>query len=121
MSVRAVVAIGVVALIVSVAILLAQSAPRQAGTNSIVEAGQVAELRGDDTLCQPGETVPKDAAGLRVLVGTYGRAVPALSVTARGDDGRLLTAGRRPAGGREGHVVIPLRRVEETTPGARVC
>jgi hypothetical protein len=42
-------------------------------------------------------------------------------VTARGEDGRVLTEGRRPAGGPEGHVVIPLRRVEETTPGAEVC
>ena len=121
MSVRAVVAIGVVALIVGVAVVLAQSGPRQAGTNSIVEAGQVTVLRAGERHCQTGETVPKDGARLRILVGTFGRPVPALRVTARNRDGRLLTEGRRQAGGREGYVVVPLRRVGETTPGVEVC
>jgi hypothetical protein len=121
MSVRAVVAIGVVALIVGLAVLLGHSAPRQAGTNSIVEAGQVIELRGDDRHCQPGETAPRDAARLRLLVGTYGHPVPTLRVTVRGEAGHVLTEGTKPAGGREGHVVIPLRKVEKTTPGTEVC
>src|SRR5215212_419764 len=109
MSVRAVVAIGVVALVVCIAVVLAQAGTRQAGTNSILEIAQAAQLRPGERHCQPGETVPKDAAGLRLLVGTYGKPVPELRVAVRDPDGGLLTRGRLPARAHEGHVLIPLR------------
>jgi hypothetical protein len=122
MSVRAVVATGVAVLVVCVAVVLAQSDARQAGTNSIVEVGRVAELRSGERHCQPGETVPRDAARLRLLVGTFGQPVPEISVAARDGEGRVITRGRWPAGrGREGHIVIPLQRVERTAPGLEVC
>src|SRR5215211_7535052 len=121
MSVRAVVAIGVVAVFVCVGVVLGQAAPRQAGMNSILEIAQAAQLRPGERHCQRGETVPKDAARLRLLVGTYGKPVPELRVTVRDPDGRLVTRGRLPAGAREGHVVIPLHEVRQTTAGTEVC
>jgi len=121
MPVRAVVAIGVVALVACVAVVLAQSGARQAGTNSILEIAQAAQLRSGERHCQPGETVPKDASGLRLLVGTYGQPVPELRVTVRDPDGRLVTDGRLPTGAHEGRVLIPLREVRQTTTGTEVC
>ena len=121
MTVTRVVALGVAALVVALAVTLAGSAERQAGTNSVLETGQAAELTDGGENCQPGETIPADAGEVRLLVGTYGLPLPELTVTARLPDGTPVTSGRRPPGGREGYVDIPLRRVERTTAGAEVC
>jgi hypothetical protein len=121
MTVRIVVAIGVAALVAGLAATLAQSAPREAGSNNAMTGAQAVGLTPHKSYCQDGETIPKDAGRLQVIVGTFGRPVPALHVSVHGPDGRLVTAGRLPAGSREGPVAIPVRLVETTTPGARVC
>ncbi len=120
MSVRALVALGVAALLVALGVTLAQSAPRQAGTNSVTEVARAAELKRGGRVCQAGEIIPEDAGRLRLLVGTFGKPVPELRVTVTGPDGPL-TSGRLAAGAKEGHVEIPLRRVAQTTPGSEVC
>jgi hypothetical protein len=121
MTARRVVVLGVAALLVALAVLLAQSDARQAGSNSVVEAAEATEVPDSGVKCQAGETVPADATRLRLLVGTYGRPVPDITVTAQLADGTLVTNGRLPRGEREGHVEIPMRRVERTTTGAEVC
>jgi hypothetical protein len=121
MTVGRVVALGVAALLVALAVTLAGSDERQAGANSIREVFPVAELPDGGVHCQGGETIPKDAGTVRVLIGTFGRPAPEITVIVRGGDGTPVTRGRRPAGGREGHVDIPLRRVERTAAGAQVC
>jgi hypothetical protein len=121
MSVRAVLAAGFALLLAALIVTLSHAEPRQAGANHVPEIEEVAKRRGDWRHCQSGEVVPKDAASLRLLVGTYGRPTPELRVVARRQGGEVVTAGRLPADAGEGHVDIPVRRVEETEGNARVC
>jgi hypothetical protein len=119
-SVRAVVAGGFALLLVALAVTLLQSAPRSAGSNYVGELEEVTELRGAARQCQDGEGVPGDAGALRLLIGTYGRPAPDLRVVvSRG--GETVTSGSLSGGGREGHVDIPIRGLEDDVSGARVC
>lgn len=121
MKVGIVVAIGVAALLAGIAVTLAQSAPRQAGDNRVVKTVPVVQLGPRREHCQEGETVPKDAASLQLLVRTNGSPVRGLRVTVESQDGRPVTAGRLREVGDEGYVVIPIRRVRATMPGTTVC
>jgi hypothetical protein len=121
MAVRAVLAAGFVLLLAGLIVTLSHAAPRQAGSNYVPEVEEVAKRRADWRHCQEGETVPKDATRLRLLVGTYGRPAPELRVTARRPGGAMVTQGKRPSGGPEGHIDVPVRPVGETRGGLRVC
>jgi hypothetical protein len=122
MAVRFALAAGLVLLLAAVGVTLTHSAPRPAGSNHVPEVEEAAKLeRGGGRHCQDGETIPADAAALRLLVGTYGRPVPEVRLSARRASGERVTAGERPAGGNEGHVEIPVERVEDSVSRARVC
>ena len=121
MAVRAVLGAGFALLLLAVGVTLAQSAPRQAGSNYVPEVAEVVKLRGDGRHCQPGQTLPEGAASLGLLVGTYGSPAPGIRVVARTRGGETVTRGRRPAGGEEGRLEIPVGAVDETTPDAVVC
>ena len=122
MGVHAALVAGIVVLLAAVGITMAQPAPRAAGSNHVPEIEEAVKLkRGGGRHCQDGETIPRDAAALRLLIGTYGRPVPKSSVSARRANGGQVTAGERPAGGSEGHVDIPVKRVEVSASGVRVC
>ena len=121
MAVRAVLAGGLLLLFAAVVFLLAQSEPRQAGSNYVPEVAEVVKHSGSWRRCQDDETVPKDAAKLRLLIGTYGRPVPDLRVVVRRPGRGQVTTGSFPAGADEGHVEIPVRPVDATQAGVRVC
>ncbi len=112
---------GFALLLVTLAVVLAQSAPRSSGSNLVPELGEAAKLRGPDRRCQEGETVPADTGAVRLLIGTYGRPAPALRLVVQRPGGRIVTRGGAPAGGPEGRVDIPVREVEQAEPGVRVC
>lgn len=122
MSIPRVLGAGVVVLLVAVGVALADSGPRTAGSNYVPEYAEVVTLRGPGQRCEEGQVVPADAAGLRLLLGTFDGPRPRVDVlvTARG---RTLTVGSLrsdPAPPRR-HFIVPLRPVERTTAGARVC
>lgn len=121
MAVRAVLVAGFVLLLVALGVTIASSAPRDAGSNFVPQDAEVAQLRGHAERCQDAEFVPEDAGALRLLVGTYGRPAPEIRVTARTADGTLVTAGRRPPGGPEGKVDIPVRETSAAHAGTSVC
>jgi hypothetical protein len=112
------VCLGVVA--IAVVLVLLDSAPRQAGSNYVPEFGPVVTIEGRGEYCQEGEIVPGDAAALRLLVGTYREPTPPVAVTIR-REGRQVSRGALPGGREEGHQVIPVTTVEDTTAGATVC
>lgn len=120
MASRIALAAAVVAALVALGVVLSDSKQRQAGSNYVPELAETQKLRGDDEYCQDGQTIPKDAAGVRLLVGTYGQPTPPLTVTVEAG-GKEVTSGRLAGGGGEGHVEVPLRPVERTVAGARVC
>jgi hypothetical protein len=119
---RAVLPLAIAAAVVAVGltVVLLDAKPRTAGSNYIAEVEEVAKVRGDGRRCQSDVLLPKDTAGVRLLIGSYGRPIPRLAVEAtRG--GRVLTRGSLAPGGDEGHVRVPLERVDRTTAGVRVC
>lgn len=81
-------ALAVLALLVAVGLALSSSAPRLAGTNDVPAARMVVDVAPDQQWCQSGEQVPRDAAALELLVGTYGRPGPPLRWEVVGADGR---------------------------------
>lgn len=112
---------GFLILLAALAVTLSQATPRQAGSNWVPEVEEVAKKRGSWRHCQDGEIVPKDAARLRLLVGTYGRPTPGLRVVVRRPNGPVVTSGSLPRGASEGDVEIPVRPVEKTESALRVC
>jgi len=120
MRVSLVAGAGCVAVLIALAFVLASSERRQAGSNYVPEFAEVLTLRGAGEHCQLEQIVPKGAAALRLLIGTYGRPAPPLSVRVAAG-GSPLSTGRLPDGRSQGHVVIELEPVDRTTPGATVC
>jgi len=121
MRIGAVLAVGLAAVAVSLALVLLDSEPHQAGTNYVPEVGEALALEGrNDTHCQAGQVIPGDAAALRLLLGTSERPSPELRVTVRAG-GETIATGRLPGGQRNGRVVIPISPVEDVRPNAEVC
>jgi hypothetical protein len=121
MRIGAVLAVGLAAVAVGLALVLLDSAPRQAGTNYVPEVGEAFTLDGPrDTHCQNGQVIPGDSAALRLLVGTNERPSPELGVTVRAG-GETIATGRLPGGPPDGRLVIPIDPVEDVRPDAEVC
>ena len=113
--------LGVLALLIAIGVVLAQSAPRRSGTNGIPSETFAAVVRAGETVCQSSELVPADTAALRLTIGTYGRPGPALSLVAATSAGGPITQGGLTPGWRQGVISIPVRLVARTIPNARVC
>jgi hypothetical protein len=121
MRLGAVLAVGLAAVAVGLALVLLDSEPRQAGTNYVPEVGEALALEGrNDTHCQAGQVIPGDTAALRLLLGTSERPSPDLRVTVRAGDETIAT-GRLPRGQPDGRLVIPIDAVEDVRPDAEVC
>jgi hypothetical protein len=115
-----VVAAGLLAIIVAAAVTLLHSSPRRAGTNLTSDAGYGIALGAGQRLCEAGELLPGDTAGLKLDANTGGLPGPALEATINGPRGPV-SAGRLKAGWRSGRVVIEVSRVADTLSGATVC
>lgn len=118
-AVFVVVAVAVAGVIVALA---TKREPRLAGTNAVDEQQFVAVIRRQ-RFCQTDELVPAGTAAVRLLIGTYGRLGPPLDVLLRppGDDAApAVTEGRLRRGWTQGHVTVPVRRVDRATP-ATIC
>jgi hypothetical protein len=101
--------------------VLSQRADRMAGSNGIGEIGFPVVVGPGKTVCQH-TTLSDDTRNVVMLVGTYGRPVPRLSLTFRAPDGRQLASGAVPAGKTEGHVTVPLSRTADgSTFDALAC
>jgi hypothetical protein len=118
--VRAVLAVGLLALAGAAVIVLSQSAPRRSGTNLTDDVGFVLPLAGGQQLCQPGELLPGDTGALRLAASTSRAGGPALMVGIAGPHG-LISSGGLPAGWQSGRVSIPITRVAHTVASVTVC
>jgi hypothetical protein len=118
---RRVVAAGLLAIVVVLAVALLQRAPRRSGSDLTPNGAFVVALSHGQEACQGGELVPIDTAALQMTIATYGKPGPALSVMITGPRGETLTMGGLTAGWRQGVVRIPLARVAKATEGASVC
>ena len=120
MRVAAAVAAGTLLLLAALAVVFTDSKPRQSGSNHVLESGPVEKIAGDGVRCQRDAPLPADTDRVRILLGTNGRPTPRVEVTAT-SDGRRVLAGSLPAGGNQGHVVVPLTPVNRVARTARVC
>jgi hypothetical protein len=114
-------AVGLAAVVVILAAVLAQRDQRPSGTNLIHAGSFVATLHAGQSACQAGELLPADTAAVRATIGSYNRPGPLIQISFRGSRGEALRSGSLAAGWRQGLVQIPLRRVSLATAGVSVC
>lgn len=119
-GVIAVLALGLVGLVVAIAFTVNDKAQRLAGTNDVAPA-QPAKVAGPSkTVCQ-ADPLYSDTAAVRVLALTNGQPTPALAVWANVGPSPRFMQGQLPAGWHEGWIVIPTQRVAHEVPNATVC
>ncbi len=116
-----VLALGLLLVVAALVLDMSGRAPRTAGSDHVSPVIFAAAVPGGGTLCQAASPVPPDAASAQLLVGTYGRPVPALSVRFLGANGEPSATGSLPAGAREGAVTIRLSHVAKAAASSRVC
>lgn len=116
----AAIAVGLAALLVAVIVAFTESKPRLAATNNVRDPIFAAVVPRGAVLCQTGELMPADAASVQIRVGTYGKPMPPLTVTATGPGAAPIT-GSVSGGGPQGRVPIPVPRTEKSLGGRRVC
>ncbi len=121
MRVGAVVAGALALVAVGLVVTLSHRAPRAAGTDHIVPAMFAATLPSGGEVCQINPYLPPDAARAEILIGTYGRPVPALALRFTDPAGAVVSSGQLAAGGREGTVSIPITRATDPGRATRVC
>ena len=121
MRVKVVIAAGLALVAGLVLVLLLLPGERRSGSNYVPEFGPVATLRGAASHCEHGQLIPADTGALKLLVGTFGKPTPRIDVTVTAPGQGTLTRGSLPAGRNEGHVIVPVERVDSAVNGADVC
>lgn len=98
MRVRVAIGLAVLATLIGLLIDMSGSAPRGAGDDHISPQVFADVVPGGGVLCQAQMVLPGDAGIMRVLIGTYGKRTPRISVSFRAAGGRTLALGALPAG-----------------------
>ena len=119
--VRAVLAVGVSLAIGVLLLEMSVSAPRTAGSDHVSAPVFAAVVPGGGVLCQPVSPVPDDARSVRLLIGTYGRPVPAVSIQFTSATAASVAHGELAAGSRQGYVTIPIGRVTPSSAAGTMC
>ena len=102
-------------------VLLLEREPRLAGTNSVRPDAFVLGLNRGDVACQTNVLLPGDSAGVRVLVGSYGRPGPRLDATVRSASGAVLRSGSAVGYADGSWVDIRFAPVRQTAYAGAVC
>lgn len=121
MRVRVVLLVAVLLVAGGLVLDLSGRAPRTAGSDHTSPAAFSATAPGGGLLCQPIATLPDDAARVRLLIGTYGRPVPALHLRFLSPAGAEVASGQLLAGARQGYVTIPLRHLSGAHVATSAC
>lgn len=111
----------VAALLVIAVRALLQEGERYSGTNSVAANQPVILLGGGQRLCQAGEIVPEDTAGVELAEATGGRPGPPIEVRLRDGRGRVLAEGRNDGGYADGVVAVAIPLQEEARSGVELC
>src|SRR5579884_49787 len=119
--VRLVVLVGLLAITAGFVIDMSGSAPRIADSDHVSAPVFAATVPGRATVCQPVSGIPSQIGAVRLLVGSFGRPLPALNLRIVGAKNRLLAVGELSPGGREGYVSVPVRRVGDLSGATAAC
>jgi hypothetical protein len=114
-------AVGLVAIVLILAVVLGQKTQRRSGTDLTPNGSFVASIAPHRQTCQGGELLPADTSAVRATIGTYGKPGPRLEVTLTGPQGQPLTSGELAPGWRQGVVELPLKHVSTASAGVRLC
>jgi hypothetical protein len=121
MRVRVVLCVALVLVAGALVLDMSGRTTRTAGSDHITPAVFVATVPAGGVLCQSVLGVPADAARTQMVIGTYGRPVPALRMRFLNSAGAEVAFGSLPAGAHEGPVRIPLRHVPRASGATRAC
>jgi hypothetical protein len=119
--VRAVLAVGLLAIVAVFVLEMSRVSPRTAGSNRVATTVFAAVVPGGGVLCQPVPAPPTDTGGVTLLVGTYGRPRPPLGLTFTAPSGSIVAEGHLPGGGPQGTIGIPLRKVRTARTTVTAC
>ncbi len=122
MRVRVVVCVALILVGGTLLLDMSGSAPRLAGSNHTSTPVFAATVPGGGELCQSGPRLAADASRAQLLIGTYGRPVPALGLRFLDSSGTQVAAGRLRAGAAgEGLVTIPLDHTRRAPSATTFC
>jgi hypothetical protein len=117
----AAVAVGAVFAAIAV-VVLTKTGTRLAGTNGVANNQWVLELRPGEKACQTNLLLPKDSAGTRVFVGTFGKPGPPLLVSVATPSGDIVRRGSLSAGYADARwQAVPFRPIGTSSSGYTVC
>jgi hypothetical protein len=117
--VRIALAVGLVLLLVALAVVLSQSPPTVAGTNSVPVNRRTLVVAPGSTGCTPAGTLPAGTSAIRLSI--VGNAGPHVKLTARSGI-EVVASGERAAGwGITESLTVPVNRVSEPKPDTQIC
>lgn len=99
------------------------SAPRTAGSDFIRPDTFSEILPAGGTLCQATGPLPADTGQASVLIGTYSRPMPAISLRFQNGKGKPVAYGNLPPGApaNQGYVMVPLHRAGPFASVSTTC
>lgn len=122
-AVSAVLVLGVVLVAALLVLEMSGSGPRLAGSDRIRPDVFSEILPANGTLCQPIGGPPDDTARASVLIGTYGRPMPAIGLSFLNGAHKVVAAGRLAPGApaKQGYVLVPLHRTGALATVTAAC
>lgn len=121
MPVRVVLWTALVVVATLLVVVLAGGEVERVGTNRVSPHAFHVEVPPGRSVCQPGTPLPSGTGRVQILIGTYGRPLPTLSLRFVDEHGRVLASGRLRGGGSEGDVAIPLERETARDSAGTMC
>jgi hypothetical protein len=113
--------LGLIAIVALLVLEMSGSGARMADSDHVSAPVFAATVPGGGTACQPIASAANDLSSVRLVIGTYGHPVPALSLRLTDAHGQLLAAGSLAAAPHEGEVVIPVRRLADLSAASQAC
>jgi hypothetical protein len=103
---------------VAIALTLLLQGPITVAAVSTAQAGFLADADQRTTVCQSGETLPRETSAIRLRV--YAFLGPRVAVQVRAN-GRVIVHGERGSGWTGGVVTVPVNRLSDARSGVQLC
>ena len=122
-AVRIVLALGLILVTALFVREMSGSGPRTAGSDRIRPDTFSEVVPAGGTLCQQTGPLPDDAAAASVLIGTYSRPMPAITLQFLNQARQVVAHGKLAPGAHadQGYVMVPLVRTRESNSVTTTC
>jgi hypothetical protein len=118
---RAVIVVGVLLVIGTLVLDMSGSAQRLTGSDGVRTEVFAVVVPGGGTVCQTVGALPPETGAAKILVGTYYRPLPPLSLRFVDRSGAAVARGEVRGGGRQGYITFPLRQRGPLSAVSRAC